>query len=193
MLLPSNVTVPEVTGISPAMHRARVDLPQPVSPTRPMVWPRPIVSDTPSTAWTCATVRLISPPPPLTGKYLTRLSTRTSTSSDAPCAVCAAPRGSTSLMLRPPLASGAPARLPCPLHCTAFARRSGAPSSLLAPQSRRPHPPPPPPSSSARSCDHASLGLGSRGDRLGALGGGIVPALGDGPAPDPLGAGGRAG
>ena len=42
MSRPSKYTLPEVTGISPAMHRARVDLPQPVSPTRPRVWPRRI-------------------------------------------------------------------------------------------------------------------------------------------------------
>src|SRR6266487_2816899 len=36
-----------------------------------------------------------------------------------------------------PLASGAPAHLPIPLHCAAFPRRSVARSSLLTPRSRR--------------------------------------------------------
>src|SRR5262245_40749569 len=78
----SNVTVPDVTGVRPAMHRASVDFPQPVSPTRPSVWPRRIVSDTPSTAWTWPTVLPISPPA-FIGKCLTRLSTRTRTSSSS--------------------------------------------------------------------------------------------------------------
>src|SRR6266567_450521 len=65
------------------MQRARVDLPHPVSPTRPRVLPRRTVSDTPSTACTCATARRTRPPP-RTGKYFTRLSTRTSTSSSTP-------------------------------------------------------------------------------------------------------------
>ena len=62
------------------MHRARVVLPEPVSPTRPRVWPRRSFSDTPSTACTWPTVRASSPGPRI-GKYLTRFSTRTSTSS----------------------------------------------------------------------------------------------------------------
>src|ERR1022692_4717922 len=100
MLRPSNVAVPEVTGISPAMQRARVDLPQPVSPTRPSVWPLRTTSDTPSTAWTWPTVRRIRPPP-RTGKCLTSLSTRTSTSSSKAASGGmgrAAPRGSVLLM-----------------------------------------------------------------------------------------------
>src|SRR2546421_121439 len=52
MSRPSNVTAPEVSGIRPAMQRASVDFPQPVSPTRPSVWPRRVVRDTPSTGWT---------------------------------------------------------------------------------------------------------------------------------------------
>ena len=82
MLLPSKVTVPEVTGIRPAMQRASVDLPHPVSPTSPRVCPRRMVSETPSTAWTWPTVRP-SRPPLRIGKCLTRLSTRTRTSSSS--------------------------------------------------------------------------------------------------------------
>ena len=70
----SKVTRPEVTGISPAMHLASVDLPQPVSPTRPRVCPRRSVIDTPSTALTCAAVRATKLAV-RTGKYLTRFST----------------------------------------------------------------------------------------------------------------------
>ena len=44
------------------MQRASVDLPQPVSPTRPRVSPRGMDSDTSSTAWTWPTVRLTVPP-----------------------------------------------------------------------------------------------------------------------------------
>jgi hypothetical protein len=39
MSLPSNSTVPSVTGSSLEISRARVDLPQPVSPTTPSVSP----------------------------------------------------------------------------------------------------------------------------------------------------------
>ena len=80
MSRPSNVTRPEVTGISPATQRASVDLPQPVSPTKPRVLPRGMTSDTSSTAWTWPTVRRIRPPV-RTGKYLVTRSTRTSMSS----------------------------------------------------------------------------------------------------------------
>ena len=44
--------------VQPAMHRARVDLPQPVSPTRPSVSPRRTSRLTPSTACTNAAAAL---------------------------------------------------------------------------------------------------------------------------------------
>ena len=52
MSSPSKVIVPEVMSYSRMMQRARVDLPQPVSPTRPRVWPRRTSRLTFSTAWT---------------------------------------------------------------------------------------------------------------------------------------------
>ena len=54
MSWPSNQTEPDVTSYSRVMQRASVDLPQPVSPTRPSVSPGCTSSDTPSTAWTTA-------------------------------------------------------------------------------------------------------------------------------------------
>ena len=61
------------------MQRASVDLPQPVSPTRPRVSPRRTSRLTPSTAWTTP-ARRAAAPTTCTGKYLTTSSSRTSTS-----------------------------------------------------------------------------------------------------------------
>ena len=52
MSWPSNVIFPEVRSYSRMMQRASVDLPQPVSPTRPRVCPRRTSRLTPSTACT---------------------------------------------------------------------------------------------------------------------------------------------
>src|SRR3954453_13272176 len=63
------------------MQRASVDLPHPVSPTRPSVSPRRISRLTPSTAWTTSSERrnrLVD----CTGKCLTTLSTRSRTSPE---------------------------------------------------------------------------------------------------------------
>src|SRR6266851_7866518 len=62
------------------MHRARVDLPQPVSPTSPRVSPLRTSRLTPSTACTMSRCRWISRVD-CTGKYLTRFSTRSRTSA----------------------------------------------------------------------------------------------------------------
>src|SRR6266566_1962206 len=75
MSWPSKVILPAVTGSSAVIKRARVDFPQPDSPTRPSVSPRRISRSTPSTA------RTASPPRPETGKYLKALSTRSRTAS----------------------------------------------------------------------------------------------------------------
>ena len=50
MSSPSTRIVPAVGSSSFSSVRPTVDLPQPLSPTRPSVSPRPIVNDTPSTA-----------------------------------------------------------------------------------------------------------------------------------------------
>src|ERR1700680_2050155 len=62
------------------MHRARVDLPQPVSPTSPRVSPRRTSRLTPSTACTTSRLRRNSCPD-RSGKYLTTFSTRSRTSA----------------------------------------------------------------------------------------------------------------
>src|SRR4029077_2944487 len=72
--LPSNQISPEVGSISRRMQRPVVVLPQPDSPTRPSVSPRPISKLTPSTALTTAGRPPKSPPP--TSKCFTRFSTR---------------------------------------------------------------------------------------------------------------------
>ena len=64
------------------MQRASVDLPQPVSPTRPSVSPRRTSRLTPSTA--CTTWRAAEQPVGRAGKCLTRPSTRTSDVAPAP-------------------------------------------------------------------------------------------------------------
>src|SRR6516162_8642100 len=79
MSWPSKTIRPEVTSCSLATHRARVDLPHPVSPTTPNVCPRGTDKLTPSTA--CTYSLSWNSPLPLIGKYLTRFSTRSSTSS----------------------------------------------------------------------------------------------------------------
>src|SRR4029077_18697694 len=47
---PSNSTVPAVVGTSPTDARARLDFPQPDSPTSPTIWPRSTVRLAPATA-----------------------------------------------------------------------------------------------------------------------------------------------
>src|SRR2546421_10232666 len=73
---PSSLTVPAVGLMSCKTARPVVDLPQPLSPTRPSVSPRRIKRSTPSTALTCATVRFRRPP--LMGKWTFRPLTSTS-------------------------------------------------------------------------------------------------------------------
>src|SRR5579862_7715091 len=70
---PSSRTAPSVGSIKRSTVRATVDLPQPLSPTRPSVSPSPTENVTLSTACTWPTVRRNSPF--LTGKYFFRLST----------------------------------------------------------------------------------------------------------------------
>src|SRR5438067_789715 len=82
MSWPSNVIVPPVTGSSAVIRRARVDLPQPDSPTRPSASPLRTSRLTPSTAWTAA------PPKPAMGKCLKTFSTRSSTGSAVGTADC---------------------------------------------------------------------------------------------------------
>ena len=64
MSLPSNVTRPDVRSCSRVMQRASVDLPQPVSPTRPSVSPRSTARLTPSTARSDGSGPPNSLPPP---------------------------------------------------------------------------------------------------------------------------------
>src|SRR5207237_5012300 len=71
----SKLMLPAVTGRRAVTSRARVDLPQPDSPTRPSVSPRLISRSTPSTALTAR------PPKPLIGKCLTAPLMRTRTGS----------------------------------------------------------------------------------------------------------------
>src|SRR5689334_676189 len=71
---PSKITRPPVGGSRRRMQRPVVVLPQPDSPTRPSVSPRPISKLTPSTALTTAGRPPKSPPP--TSKCFTRFSTR---------------------------------------------------------------------------------------------------------------------
>ena len=68
--------------MSRRMQRAVVDLPQPDSPTRPIVFPAPMSKETPATAETSPR----SPPsqPPPTSKVLTRSRTEMAASSGAP-------------------------------------------------------------------------------------------------------------
>src|SRR3989441_6235400 len=75
MSVPSKTTLPAVTGSKAVIRRARVDFPQPDSPTRPTVSPRRISRSTPSTARTAA------PPRPLSGKCLNAPDTRSTTGS----------------------------------------------------------------------------------------------------------------
>src|SRR2546421_4441263 len=72
---PSRVILPAVTGSSAVIKRARVDFPQPDSPTRPSVSPRRISRSTPSTA------RTARPPSPEIGKCLYAFWTRSRTGS----------------------------------------------------------------------------------------------------------------
>ena len=70
---PSNFTSPSVCWCSCRMQRPSVLLPLPLSPTRPSVSPRCIVSDTSSTALT-SPMRRLNTMPEVTGKYFfTRL------------------------------------------------------------------------------------------------------------------------
>ena len=80
--------------MSRRMQRAVVDLPQPDSPTRPIVLPAPMSNDTPATAETSPR----SPPshPPPTSKVFTRSRTDRAASSGAP------------LVLAPPVPGSAP-------------------------------------------------------------------------------------
>src|SRR3954447_137478 len=71
MSVPSKLISPEVGSYSRVIRRPVVVLPQPDSPTRPRDWPFFSSNETPSTAWTWATVRRITPPD-LTGKYFLR-------------------------------------------------------------------------------------------------------------------------
>src|SRR5215467_374169 len=76
MSSPLNVIVPAVGSIRRMIVRPRVDLPQPDSPTRPSVSPALISRSTPSTAWTWAIVRCITPD--ATGNHTLRSETVTS-------------------------------------------------------------------------------------------------------------------
>src|SRR3989475_6113377 len=75
MSWPSNTILPAVAGSSAVMSRARVDFPQPDSPTRPSVSPRRISRSTPSTA------RTAPPPKPEIGKCLKAPATRSNIGS----------------------------------------------------------------------------------------------------------------
>src|SRR5215207_8187337 len=80
MSWPLKMVLPLV-GVSSRMSSlARVDLPQPDSPTIPSVSPRCSWKDTPSTAWTSPTCRL-NTTPLVNGKCLTRSCTSRTTSS----------------------------------------------------------------------------------------------------------------
>ena len=69
---PARDTSPDITGSNRAMSLAVVDLPEPLSPTRPMVSPSPTSNETPSTAFTVrGPYRRRRAAPPLTSKYLT--------------------------------------------------------------------------------------------------------------------------
>ncbi len=82
MSWPSNEILPPVTGYSRATQRARVDLPQPVSPTRPSVSPRR-TSRLDALDRVHELVLALNSLLDFTGKCLTRLSTCSSTSPDA--------------------------------------------------------------------------------------------------------------
>src|SRR3954447_16911275 len=93
MSVPSKLISPEVGSYSRVIRRPVVVFPQPDSPTRPSEVPFLNVKEMPSTAWTWATVRRITPPD-LTGKYFLRPRTSRRVSSPTPPAgMCA---GSTS-------------------------------------------------------------------------------------------------
>ena len=68
---PSNRRPPPVGSSSRSTSLAVVVLPQPDSPTRPRVWPRPTEKFTPSTARTTPIV--LAKTPRFTGKCLVRL------------------------------------------------------------------------------------------------------------------------
>src|SRR5205085_11750294 len=70
--------LPALAGYWPAMSRAMVLFPLPLSPTRARIWPRASVNVTSSTAWTCGRSPPNRPPPP-TGKNLLRLRTSRTT------------------------------------------------------------------------------------------------------------------
>ena len=73
MSCPSNMILPSVLGISPRIVLPVVDLPQPDSPTSPIVVPLFMEKDTSSTALTFP----VTPPkkPPFIGKYFFKLET----------------------------------------------------------------------------------------------------------------------
>src|SRR5438477_4877321 len=75
MSWPSNTILPAVAGSSAVISLARVDFPQPDSPTRPSVSPRRISRSTPSTA------RTAPPPKPEIGKCLKAPATRSNIGS----------------------------------------------------------------------------------------------------------------
>src|SRR5919201_4377201 len=69
--------LPALVGYWPAMSRAMVLFPLPLSPTRARIWPRASVNVTSSTAWTLG--RWPPNRPPSTGKNLLRLRTSRTT------------------------------------------------------------------------------------------------------------------
>src|SRR5262245_55111323 len=71
---PRKRTPPAVGSVRPTIARPTVDLPQPLSPTRPSVSPRRIAKLTPSTALTTPPRRAPNTPPP-TGKWTLRSTT----------------------------------------------------------------------------------------------------------------------
>src|SRR6266581_3164648 len=73
---PLNLIEPAVGSTRRMIVRPSVDFPQPDSPTRPSVSPASISRSTPSTAWTCARVRCITPD--ATGNQTFRSVTETS-------------------------------------------------------------------------------------------------------------------
>src|SRR3954452_21925633 len=93
MSVPSKLISPEVGSSCRVIRRPVVVLPQPDSPTRPRDWPFFSSNETPSTAWTWATVRRITPPD-LTGKYFLR--SRTSRRVSLPTPPAGVWAGSTS-------------------------------------------------------------------------------------------------
>ncbi len=136
MSLPSYTIEPDVGASSRVSSRAVVDLPQPLSPTRPNVSPRRTSNEIPSTACTRATSRWSSPL--RIGKYFTR-SLTTSICSPAGTSTSSCTTVSVLTTAAPDALSGArPRGAAAPRRADGSARDGPGPTPRAAAPSRTP-------------------------------------------------------